>query len=217
MQVKRIAECSKESILQYFRPLLSYHLSLSIFEWPFYTGFTVSYWYQDKRTIKISILKKYRSRHENTKNVHQEKTPTSLDINLTWAESSLSLILNYHWAHSDDSDLTEQMTRLIWVFAGCPLILLILSCQGSCCGTYCKRLMNTMTNEPWHALILSCQISCCRTYWKRLMNTMTNEPWHALILSCQISCCRTYWKRLMNTMTNEPWHVISNNVEFWQM
>ena len=28
MQVKRIAECSKGSILQYFRPSLSYHLSL---------------------------------------------------------------------------------------------------------------------------------------------------------------------------------------------
>ena len=28
MQVKVIAECSKESILQYFRPSLSYHLSL---------------------------------------------------------------------------------------------------------------------------------------------------------------------------------------------
>ena len=41
MQVKSIAE---GSILQYFRPSLSYHLSLrslSIFEWPFYTGFTV--------------------------------------------------------------------------------------------------------------------------------------------------------------------------------
>ena len=72
MQVKNIAECSKGSILQYFRPSLSYHLSLrslfyihlsgrftyvllyfikppfvikifvlSIFEWSFYTGFTV--------------------------------------------------------------------------------------------------------------------------------------------------------------------------------
>ena len=28
MQVKRIADCSKRSILQYFRPSLSYHLSL---------------------------------------------------------------------------------------------------------------------------------------------------------------------------------------------
>ena len=42
MQVKSIAECSKGSILQYFRPSLSYHFSLSIFVWPFYTGFTVT-------------------------------------------------------------------------------------------------------------------------------------------------------------------------------
>ena len=47
MQVKSIAECSK-GILQYFRPSISYHLSikifvLSIFEWPLKTGFTVDY------------------------------------------------------------------------------------------------------------------------------------------------------------------------------
>ena len=46
MQVKSIAECSKGSILQYFEPSLSYHLSLRscfvYFEWPFYTGFTVN-------------------------------------------------------------------------------------------------------------------------------------------------------------------------------
>ena len=46
MQVKSIAECSKgRSILQYFRPSLSYQLLLRsfclFFEWPFYTGFTV--------------------------------------------------------------------------------------------------------------------------------------------------------------------------------
>ena len=56
MQVKSIAECSKGSILQYFRPSLSYSSILqtfiklpfvikifdsSIFEWQFYTGFTV--------------------------------------------------------------------------------------------------------------------------------------------------------------------------------
>ena len=45
MQVKRIAECSKGSILQYFRPSLSYHFVkifvLSIFMWPFYIGFTI--------------------------------------------------------------------------------------------------------------------------------------------------------------------------------
>ena len=46
MQVKSIAECSKGSILQYFRPSLMYQLSfktfvLIIFEWLFNTGFTV--------------------------------------------------------------------------------------------------------------------------------------------------------------------------------
>ena len=46
MQAKSIAECSKGSILQYFWPSLSYHfviksIILSIFEWRFYTGFTV--------------------------------------------------------------------------------------------------------------------------------------------------------------------------------
>ena len=36
------AECSNESILQSFRPSLSYQFVLSIFEWPFYVGFTVA-------------------------------------------------------------------------------------------------------------------------------------------------------------------------------
>ena len=46
MQVKSIAECSKGSILQYFRPSLSYHIlfnpfDLSVFKGPLKTGFTV--------------------------------------------------------------------------------------------------------------------------------------------------------------------------------
>ena len=43
MKVKSIAECSKGSILQYFRPSLSYHFSiktfvLCIFKWPLETS-----------------------------------------------------------------------------------------------------------------------------------------------------------------------------------
>ena len=45
MQVKSIAECSKGSILQYFRPSLRYHLSLTslfcLFFRPLKTGFIV--------------------------------------------------------------------------------------------------------------------------------------------------------------------------------
>ena len=41
--------------------------------------------------------------------------------------------LTTHWAHSEDSDQTGQMTRLIWVFAGRTVILLVLSWGGSFC------------------------------------------------------------------------------------
>ena len=44
-------------------------------------------------------------------------------IRPVWSESSLSTrrklgSLATHWAHSKDSDQTERMPRLIWVFAG---------------------------------------------------------------------------------------------------
>ena len=35
------------------------------------------------------------------------------------------------WAHSEDSDQTGRMPRLIWVFAGRKVILLVLSWGGS--------------------------------------------------------------------------------------
>ena len=35
-----------------------------------------------------------------------------------------------HWAHSEDSDQTGRMPRLIWVFAGRTVILLVLSWGG---------------------------------------------------------------------------------------
>ena len=52
------------------------------------------------------------------------KTRISLGIHPVWSESSLSAwrklgSLAIHWAHSEDSDQTGRMPRLIWVFAGC--------------------------------------------------------------------------------------------------
>ena len=51
------------------------------------------------------------------------KTQISLGIRPVWWESSLSAwrklgSLATHWAHSEDSDKTGRMPRLIWVFAG---------------------------------------------------------------------------------------------------
>ena len=67
--------------------------------------------------------------------VRPVKTQISLGIRPVWSESSLSAwrklgSLATHWAHSKDSDQTGQMPRLIWVFAGPTVILLVLS-RGS--------------------------------------------------------------------------------------
>ena len=75
--------------------------------------------------------------------VRPAKTQTSLGICQVWSESSLSAwrklgSLSTHWAHSKDSDQTGWMPRLIWVFAGCTVILLVLSRSGLghfSCGT----------------------------------------------------------------------------------
>ena len=77
-------------------------------------------------------------RHDKTNKVSMRpaKTQISLGIRPVWSESSLSAWRNFgllatHWAHSEDSDQTGRMPRLIWVFAGRTLILLVLSCRGS--------------------------------------------------------------------------------------
>ena len=69
--------------------------------------------------------------------VRPSKTQISLGIRPVWSESLLSAWRNLwplatHCAHSGDSDQTGKMPRLIWVVAWRTLILLVLSCRGSC-------------------------------------------------------------------------------------
>ena len=75
--------------------------------------------------------------------VQPAKTRISLGIRPVWSECSLSMwrkfgFLATHWAQSKDSDQTGQMPRLIWVFAGCSVILLVLLWGGSnnACQSY---------------------------------------------------------------------------------
>ena len=68
--------------------------------------------------------------------VHPAKTQISLGIGPVWSESSLSAwrklgSLATHWVHNEDSDQTGRMPRLIRVFAGRTVILLVLSWGGS--------------------------------------------------------------------------------------
>ena len=64
--------------------------------------------------------------------VRPAKTQISLGIRPVWSESLLSAwrklgSLATHWAHSEDSDQTGRMPRLIWVFDGRTVILLVSS------------------------------------------------------------------------------------------
>ena len=87
----------------------------------------------------LSSLLKEQMSHDMTKPtmwLRPAKTQISLGIRPVWSESSLSAWRNVgslatHWVHSEDSDQTGQMPRLIWVFAGRTLILLVLSWCGS--------------------------------------------------------------------------------------
>ena len=69
--------------------------------------------------------------------VRPANTQISLGIRPVWSESSLFAwrklgYLANHCGHSEDSDQTRRMPRLIWVsVAGRTLICLVLSCRGS--------------------------------------------------------------------------------------
>ena len=68
--------------------------------------------------------------------VRPAKTQISLGIRPVWSESSLCAQWvakdpSFLHADSEDADQTGQMPRLIWVFAGRTVILLVLSLGGS--------------------------------------------------------------------------------------
>ena len=77
--------------------------------------------------------------HDMTNNkmtVRPAKTQISLGIRPVWSESLLcaqwvAKDSSFLHADSEDSDQTGRMLRLIWVFAGRTLILLVWSCRGS--------------------------------------------------------------------------------------
>ena len=93
--------------------------------------------------LKAGVRTRNEPQHDKTNKmtVHPAKTQISLGIRPVWSESSLYA----HWvakdpsflhADSEDSDQTGRMPKLIWVFAGRTLTLLVLSCRcPNNCGT----------------------------------------------------------------------------------
>ena len=71
-----------------------------------------------------------------TKWLCAQRRQISLGIRPVWSASSMCAQWvakdpRFLHADSEDSDKTGRMPRLIWVFAGCTVTLLVLSCHGS--------------------------------------------------------------------------------------
>ena len=95
--------------------------------------------------------------------VRHAKTQISLGISPVWSESSLCAQWvakdpSFLHADSEDSDQTGRMPRLIWVFAGRTVILLVLSWGGSLIKiAFTLRKNNvqghTVQCRTWHASV----------------------------------------------------------------
>ena len=97
----------------------------------------------------------------NKMDVHPVKTEINLGIHPVWSESSLSAWRNIEslatdWVHSEDSDQTGWMPRLIQVFTGRKVILLVLlwgssnvhvSCHEKRSFWFCVILQTIMHNH----------------------------------------------------------------------
>ena len=91
-----------------------------------------------KRIDRRDKEQKSEPRHDKTNKVSvcPAKTQVSLGIRPVWSESSLcaqwvAKDSSFLHADSEDSDQTGRIPRLIWVFVGRTLILLVLSWCGS--------------------------------------------------------------------------------------
>ena len=85
--------------------------------------------------------------------------------------------LSTHWARSEDSDQTRRMPRLIWVFAGRTLTLLVLSrgCSFKECarGILGKCTATVLTSKKGYRKILS---NDCRHSMHLVIGFSSPEP-----------------------------------------
>ena len=119
-------------------------------------------------------------RHDKTNkmSVRLAKTQISLGIRPVWSESSLCaqwVAKDPSFLHTDseDSDQSGRMPRLIWVFAGRTLTLLVLSCRGSLIVHFGSSVCGKETDNVgiwWYfkSDFLQFLIRTVGTHWNRL-------------------------------------------------
>ena len=93
------------------------------------------------------------------------KTQIRLGIRPVWSESSLSTwrklgSLATQWAHSKDTDQPGRIPRLIWVFTGRTVILLVLTWGGSVMGKQCRPRLNSSWKSSLIRVCTVCHSIC---------------------------------------------------------
>ena len=106
-----------------------------------------------------------------------------------------------HWAHSEDSDQTGRMPRLIWVYAGRKVILLVLSWGGSFKHwVEWYSVWKGCLSERWTA---NAQISLCLT-------AVSMEPYCHKNMELEKTSKKIYSLAIMNgCMWAGPWENVS--------
>ena len=118
--------------------------------------------------------------------VRPAKTQIGLGFRRVCSDVSLSAwrklgSLATHWAHSVGSDQTGRKPKLIWVFAGCTIIMLVLSWGGSHHSfdllasqniflCLCTPSLATRPRCPFHY-----NLSQSRTIWAALWQNQQND------------------------------------------
>ena len=132
------------------------------------------------------------------------KTQISLDIRPVWSESSLSAwrkvgSLATLWTHSEDSDQTGRLPRLIWAFVVRIATLLVLSRGGSFKSLW-KLFMTVLgrrTFFPDCAIISKFKVFCCHAKWSKPSSAVRTTvdpvnywPYHFSFFHNSLQKCR---------------------------
>ena len=122
-----------------------------------------------------------------------------------WSESSLCAQWvakdpSFLHADSEDSDQTGRMSRLIWVFAGRTLILLVLSCHGSngsvisrCMqiSEHCKHISFSSSYKYTHTYMhIRRHMRKIRSHTHTYMHTVTTSLITHIYVQRQTHACR---------------------------
>ena len=125
---------------------------------------------------RVSEVNWFEPRHDKTNKVtvRPAKTQISMGIRLVWSVSSLCALWvakdpSFLHADSEDSDQTGRMPRMIWIFAGRTLILLVLSCRGSFCVNVNVILFFMWSDVCKYLIINVPKLMSWQLIWKNLI------------------------------------------------